>query len=337
MTNKTAELAIITIAITFMISSAYADHLGTQTFDDINLDDSKMTPAEADLANTVFSNPGILPDNPLYFAKRVGEGIRLFFAFDPGQKTKVLTDIARTRLAEANALIKNKQFTMAQSTLADYSTDLNYLENSSKVAAKGGPKILADSHNMLEEGSLMLNLIKAQVPNASRAAIDAAINDSVEKKTILESEINWSANDMANISNKINDEKARNSMISRDMSNQISQAQGNIKAASDVIASIKNQMNGTNINATNPRASSLMTQAVQIIGMAQDAIDNNDYGAAIGLSNAAVAIASNAKRAAEPIQENTSGLIPSVRTHEDSDPPHEEQNRSSTGHSGEHD
>lgn len=65
-------------------------------------------PLEEPIQNSVETiKPGILPNNPFYFLKTLGENIQTFFTFGDSAKAQRYFKLAEERLAEAKALVES--------------------------------------------------------------------------------------------------------------------------------------------------------------------------------------------------------------------------------------
>lgn len=177
--KNTAFAAVILFIIA---SPAYASHLGAQSFPSVDFTDDTVTLAEMDLAETEFSNPGLLPDSPFYFLKRITENVRLLFTFDPEDKAKLHLDFAKTRLVEAKALIaRNKT---AVDAINEYNKELETFGNISKGIGTNVSALARESEDSLEKSSLVLSLVLEKAPQQAKPALEQALNNSIEKKVM---------------------------------------------------------------------------------------------------------------------------------------------------------
>src|SRR3989344_6026169 len=94
------------IAVIAILAIAFPVHaqLGSQSFGTTDFSDTEVTESELQAAESSFEDAGMLPDNPFYGFKRLGEGLRLAFTFDGKGKEKLHLEFAKTRLAEAKKL-----------------------------------------------------------------------------------------------------------------------------------------------------------------------------------------------------------------------------------------
>ncbi|MBN1494142.1 FecR domain-containing protein [Candidatus Peregrinibacteria bacterium] len=73
-----------------------------------------------ELKTTQKEQAGVLPDNPLYTAKKINEGTKLLVTSNPEEKIKLQIDIAKKRLIEANALFSEGKTDQAESVLNEF-------------------------------------------------------------------------------------------------------------------------------------------------------------------------------------------------------------------------
>lgn len=88
--------------------------------------------------NTVLPNPGILPDNPLYFVKSIFESIDVFLTFNSTAKVQKEMHYADERLAEVQAMVDKNETQYIQQIMSNYKSlkddaieNLNYTNNTS--------------------------------------------------------------------------------------------------------------------------------------------------------------------------------------------------------------
>jgi hypothetical protein len=72
------------------------------------------------VGGTAFASESALPDNPLYSVKRVGEDVRLTFAFDQQSRVALEIQLAGERLRDAQAMAAGKKAQLAASSLRDF-------------------------------------------------------------------------------------------------------------------------------------------------------------------------------------------------------------------------
>lgn len=146
--------------------------LGAQSFPRIDFSDDIVTDAEIDIAETEFSDPGMLPDHPFYFLKRLGEGIQSFLTFEKEGKARLHLSFAKTRLAEAKKMIEQNKPEEARAALDAFGSEL---ENFPLPNASA-------SSEVLEKSIIVLGVVMEKAPEEARPALERAFNRSVEKK-----------------------------------------------------------------------------------------------------------------------------------------------------------
>lgn len=172
---KSKILALLAIAV--MISPAYAQ-LGSQSFLHVNFSDNNTTAAELDVAETTFSDHGMLPDHPLYFLKRLGESARLILSFDGESRSRIHLELAKTRLSEAKKLFEENKSGEANQSLEEFSEQIGAI---GPGIGKNTSTIAKETEDVLQKSSLVLLLVLERSPEHSRGAIERALNNSIEK------------------------------------------------------------------------------------------------------------------------------------------------------------
>ncbi len=169
-----------------VIAPAYASHadLGSQVFAAINFSDDQITSAEAEAVRTMFSDPGWLPDHPLYFVKKIFEGVRMMLTFDSSQKADLHMEFAKTRLAEAKAMADKNKTKETRRAVEEFDEEIKGIGS----GIGKNVSVLAKESESLEKSALVLGLVREKVPDEAKPAIEKAINNSVEKKVSLAKE-----------------------------------------------------------------------------------------------------------------------------------------------------
>ena len=145
------------LLLTFVVAVPTHAQLGSQSFGKFNFKDNIITKAEIEVAETTFSNPGILPDDPFYFLKEARENIQLMFTFDLEQRARLHLDLAKTRLAEAKVLAeKNRPNSV---TIDRFNTELLEFNNSISNIGENVPGIMKDGEAILERSNILLNFV----------------------------------------------------------------------------------------------------------------------------------------------------------------------------------
>lgn len=196
---KSKNLIGILVAMAVLITPTYAQ-LGSQYFDNTNFDNNTITKTELDIVQSEFSDPGILPDSPLYVFKRLGEGLKLLFA-SPGEKAKLHLGYAKIRLAEAKSMANQNKTTMAQQSIDEFSKEMDKinstLENNS---------VIRERDAILDKSSIVLGLVLDKAPDHAKMAIEAALNKSIEKSV----EIRLGGKNREDFNKTLEKEKGRN-------------------------------------------------------------------------------------------------------------------------------
>ncbi len=171
------KIIIAMMAIMITLSPAYAQ-LGSQAFPTAS-HSNVATEANIELAQTVFSDPGILPDHPLYFMKRIGEKMRLFFTFNQAEKAKLHLDFAKTRLAEAKTLVNENKTEKAKQAIDDFDKEISMINATQGIG--NNVSVIAKSEDILGKSALVLGLVLEKAPEEAKPAIENALNNSLKK------------------------------------------------------------------------------------------------------------------------------------------------------------
>jgi len=165
---------------------------------------------------------GVLPDNPLYTAKKLNEGTKMFVTGNENDKIKLQIDNAKTRLLEANAYFADGKTEEAEALLNEFKTVVNEISDSIKSSDE--LRSYAESQFAEESKKLAVMLPDSSLYPVKEALRDAkmqlAINadeqkaialDHASEKMIEAKElVNENKNDMAveTLENVKNDVKA---------------------------------------------------------------------------------------------------------------------------------
>ena len=197
---KSKNLIGILIAMTVLITPSYAQ-LGSQYFDNTNFDNSTITKTELDIVQSEFSDPGILPDSPLYVFKRLGEGLKLLFTFNPESKAKLHLGYAKIRLAEAKSMANQNKTAMAQQSIDEFSKEMDKINSTS-----GNNSVVRERDAVLDKSSIVLGLVLDKAPDHAKPSIEAALNKSIEKSV----EIRLGGKNNEGFNKTLEKEKGRN-------------------------------------------------------------------------------------------------------------------------------
>ncbi len=154
-------------------------------FSTIYAQEAEATEAEIESAETEFSNPGLLPDHPLYFFKKIKERVQLFLVFDDEGKAKLHLHLAKTRLAEAKRLIEKNKTMEAEDILEEYNLELERFEVRHKGIGRNVSTLVKESENVLQKSRIVLELVLAKAPEQARPGLERALNNSIEKEVRL--------------------------------------------------------------------------------------------------------------------------------------------------------
>ena len=185
-----------------LVSPAYAQ-LGSQSFPKTDSGSGVSSEAELELAETTFSEPGLLPDHPFYFLKQFKEKIQLIVTFDEKEKTKLHLKLAKTRLAEAKVLLDKNKTKEAEESVKDFSREIE------QVSGRNISGVHNRSQDVLRKSSVVLESILERVDEHAKPAIEKALNKSIEKSVRLEAEANDSREDNELVEEKVKKELER--------------------------------------------------------------------------------------------------------------------------------
>ncbi|MBI2971502.1 MAG: hypothetical protein HYY37_03765 [Candidatus Aenigmarchaeota archaeon] len=161
--------------VAFLLGPAHAQ-LGSQSFPSIDFTDDTLSDAELEAAETSFSNPGMLPDHPLYVFKQVKERFDLFLAFDKDAKAKLHLTFAQKRLSEARELVARNKTRVAEASLAAYKEEL------SQFSGAASSSLAAEGRMVLEKSAIVISSLIEKAPEQATPALQAVLNASLEEK-----------------------------------------------------------------------------------------------------------------------------------------------------------
>ncbi|MBM3250828.1 MAG: hypothetical protein FJZ07_01125 [Candidatus Nealsonbacteria bacterium] len=122
-------------------------------------------------------DPGMLPDSPFYFLKRLSEGIGTLFTFGDLAKAERHTQLASKRLAEAKALVEKGREDIGEKVLARYQEQLERALNKAQQAGVRGKSIVEVTEVVTETTVKHLSVLEEvldRVPEQTRGAIERA-------------------------------------------------------------------------------------------------------------------------------------------------------------------
>ncbi|MBM4402376.1 MAG: hypothetical protein FJ044_03975 [Candidatus Cloacimonetes bacterium] len=129
----------------------------------------------------------ILPDSPLYFLKKIWEGLQLVLAAEPEQRGEVLLSLAEKRLAEGISLIKKGDWQQAIVTLQNYQGQFENAQstlNLIKDAAKYEELRQQIARQLRNQALLAAFLQKIEAPNILGDFIRIRQNELLELRPI---------------------------------------------------------------------------------------------------------------------------------------------------------
>ncbi len=284
---KNIIITMVLLSTVFMTGSANAQSI-TQSFPSVDFKDSRVTEAEIELAETSFSDHGMLQDNPFYFLKRFSEDIRLLFTFDEEKKAALHLDFAKVRLSEAKALITKNKSNEAKHPLEEFNKEMNIISSSKALS------IANDTEEVLEKSALVLSLVSDKVHDEARPSIENAINNSIENKVKMRFMAEKNEDNKKEIGKEIEEETERNREIEKDIRNKAEEAKEKIKGVEEELLALKSEINKTGTANTNIER--IIQQAEKRIENAKKALGENKFGEAFGQANSAEHLIENAKK-----------------------------------------
>lgn len=212
---KTAQAAAMIAILAIMASPSYA-LLGGQSFGRVDFDDDEITEAEIEIAETTFSRPGVLPDNPLYFLKRINEGVSVALTLDEEERNMLHLEFAKKRIAEAKKLVEENKIDKAVEQIESFEKEIEIVARSS---AEADAQILATSageekqsetakeaESIAGKSALILGIVSEGVPEDAKLTLEEAITNSVESKIKAEKRIKIKSRSKAEIKSGTDDE-----------------------------------------------------------------------------------------------------------------------------------
>lgn len=128
-------------------------------------------------------NPGITPNNPLYFIKTLSEDISLFFAFSPEAKTRRATAISNTKAAEIKAMAEAGNTEAAERATERYGRMIERAAQNLALAAATQEEDFDEALAELVTRATSIHTevlaeVFERVPEQARPAIERAIEES---------------------------------------------------------------------------------------------------------------------------------------------------------------
>ncbi|MFW6143605.1 MAG: DUF5667 domain-containing protein [Patescibacteria group bacterium] len=131
--------------------------------------------------------PGVEPDSPFYFLKRLGEKINMAFTFNAEAKARKSVKYAEKRLAEAKAMADKGKPALAEKVMNDYGEMMSYAANNLAQAAQEGKDIEDSLTNLVEKSTgihqQVLTDVYEKVPEEAKEGIEKAMEKSSQGQT----------------------------------------------------------------------------------------------------------------------------------------------------------
>lgn len=127
-------------------------------------------------------DPGMLPDNPLYFVKSMSEGIGTFLTFGDVAEAERSLDLAEQRLAEARALANEGKAEAAEKAVKRYEEQLERSQARAEEAREKGKdteEVLTRTSEATLRHQVVLAEVYAKVPEQARPGIERAMRASM--------------------------------------------------------------------------------------------------------------------------------------------------------------
>ena len=163
MKTKITTGIILLLSLAFIIPANA--QLGSQSFGKSNFRDDIITQADIEAAHTTFSNPGILPDNPLYFFKRIKENVQLMFTFDNEQKARLHLELAKTRLAEAARLAEQNKPNSA--SINEFNNEVKEFNFTVSGIGRNISDVMKDGTDLIEKSNIVINYVISKPPGST--------------------------------------------------------------------------------------------------------------------------------------------------------------------------
>ena len=126
--------------------------------------------------------PGVLPDNPFYFIKSLGEGLKTVFTLGAVAKAERFAYLAEKRLAEADALSEGEEPEKAQKAVEKYEKAVEKAALKATEAKENGREaddILEHISTMILKHQEVLAGVYERVPENAQESIHEAMMTSM--------------------------------------------------------------------------------------------------------------------------------------------------------------
>lgn len=137
---------------------------------------------ETILSEEELTDPGLLPDHPLYFLKSLSENVGTFFTFGEINRANRQMMLAEKRLAEAQALMAQGETELAEKIMNRYQKRFAHALAFAQRAQEAGQntnKVMAKIAENTLRHQAVLSRVYDQVPKEAKAAIQSAMENSL--------------------------------------------------------------------------------------------------------------------------------------------------------------
>ncbi len=175
--DSNADTAIINV----QPLAVQADANGEVEVTSTSTSPSQALDAARQAADSIVSNPGILPDSKWYFLKGWWEKIQLTFTFDSAHKAELENTFALKRVAEAQKLVEKGKADLAQQHLSQFKSALDGMNarvEKAKAQGKNADDLVQKLEITQQRQQDVLNNIYAKVPEQAKAGILNAMEQS---------------------------------------------------------------------------------------------------------------------------------------------------------------
>ncbi len=138
-------------------------------------------------ASVAYAAQEALPGEALYNVKRGLESARWSLTADPEAQVELLSAMAAERVREVEALAVSGVDALVEETLEAYQRTLEELQSAAAgVPSEARTAALAQAEAQVQQHVIVLERVKAQVPERAQAAIERALERSSHSRQVLE-------------------------------------------------------------------------------------------------------------------------------------------------------
>ncbi len=166
--NASVRAIILITALALVMTPVHAT-LGGQRFPNVDWNDDNITNEEIAIAQSSFSNAGVLPGSPFYFMKRWGEDLQLAFTFNDTDRAKLRLERAQTRLAELKKLIEGNKTEHVREISDDFTEEMGKCRNYTWLY-----------NDSIKKNAIVLGIVNQNAPDNARDFIERAFNNSID-------------------------------------------------------------------------------------------------------------------------------------------------------------